>query len=77
MPEKLLLPDWTDPRLGVVSLFLVAGAGVDVLVSTVVLSLVLPTAQSVEATAVFANRELSPRLSPNPVQGWPALLQLY
>ena len=54
--------------MGVLSLFLVAGAGVDVLVLTVVLPLVLPTAQSVEATAVFANRELSPRLSPNPVQ---------
>ena len=43
---KLLLPEWADPRLGVVSLFLVAGAGVDVLVSTVVLSLVSPTAQT-------------------------------
>ena len=58
-------------------MFLVAGAGVDVLVLTVVLPLVLPTAQSVEATAVFANRELSPRLSPNPVQVWPAFFQLY
>ena len=40
---KLLLPDWSDRRLGVVSLLLVAGAGVDVLVSTVFLSLVSPT----------------------------------
>ena len=44
---KLLLLDWADPRLGVVSLFLVAGAGVDVLVSTMVFSLVSPTAQIV------------------------------
>ena len=74
---KLLLPDWADPRLGVVSVFLVAGAGVDVLQSTVVLSLILPTAQIVGTTAVFANRELSPRLSPDPVQVCPALFQLY
>ena len=67
---KLLLPDWTDPRFGVVSLFLVAGAGVDELVSIVVLSLVSPTAQIVGTTAVFAYRKLSPRLSPNPVQVW-------
>ena len=69
--------DWADPRLGVDSLFLVAGAGVDVLVSTVVLSLVSPSAQIVGTTTVFANRELSPRLSPDPVQVWPALFQLY
>ena len=74
---KLLLPDWADPRLGVDSLFLVAGAGVGVLVSTAVLSLVSPTAQIVGTTAVFANRELSPKLSPDPVQVWPALFQLY
>ena len=74
---KLWLPDWADPILGVVSLFLVAGAGVDVLVSTVVLSLVSPTAQIVGVTAVFVNRELSLRLSPDPVQVWPALFQLY
>ena len=64
-PTKLLPPDSAAPRLGVVSLFLVAGAGVDGLVSTVVLSLVSPTAQIVETMAVFANRELSPRLSPD------------
>ena len=63
--------------MGVVSLFLVAGAGVDVLVSTVVLSLVSPTAQIVGTTAVFANRELSPRLSSDPVQVSLALFQLY
>ena len=63
--------------MGVVSLFLVAGAGADGLVSTVVLSLVSPTTQIVETTAVFANRELSPRLPPNPVQVLPALFQLY
>ena len=74
---KSLLPDWADPRLGVDSSFLVAGAGVDVLVSTVVLSLVSPTAQIVGTTAVFANRELSPKLSPDPAQVWPALFQLY
>ena len=74
---KLLLPDWADPRLGVVSLFLVAGAGVDGLVSTVVLSLVSPTAQIVGTMAVFTNRELSPRLLPDPVQVWLALFQLY
>ena len=74
---KLLIPDWANPRLGVVNLLLVAGAGVDMLVSTAVLSLVSQTAQIVGATAVFANRELSPRLSPDPVQVWPALLQLY
>ena len=45
---KLLLPDWTDPRLGVLSLFLVVGADADVLVSTVVLSLVSPTTQILE-----------------------------
>ena len=74
---KLLLPDWADPRLGVVSMFLVAGAGVDVLVSTAVLSLVSPTAQIVGTAAVFANRELSPRLSTDPVEVWLALFQLY
>ena len=50
------------------SLFLVPGAGVDGLVLTVVLSLVSPTAQIVGTMAVFANKELSPKLSPNPVQ---------
>ena len=74
---KLLIPDWANPRLGVVNLLLVAGAGVDMLGSTAVLSLVSQTAQIVGATAVFANRELSPRLSPDPVQVWPALFQLY
>ena len=74
---KLLLPDWADPRLGVDGLFLVAGAGVGVLVSTAVLSLVSPITQIVGTTVVFANRELSPTLSPNPVQVWPALFQLY
>ena len=74
---KLLLPDSANPRLDVVSLFLVAGAGVDGLASTVVLSLVSPTAQIVRTMAAFANRELSPRLPPNPVQVWPALFQLY
>ena len=73
---KLLLLEWADPRLGVVSLFLVAGAGVDLLASTVVLSLVSLTAQIVETAAVFANRELLPRLSPDPVQFWLALFQL-
>ena len=43
----MLLLNLADPRLGVVSLFLVAGAGVDVLVSTMVFSLVSPTAQIV------------------------------
>ena len=76
--KKLLLPDRADPRLlGVDSLFLVAGVGVHVLVATVVLSLVSPTAQIVGTTTVFANRELSPRLLPDPVQVWPALFQLY
>ena len=41
------------------------------------LSLVSPTTQFVGTTAVFANRELSPRLSPDPVQVWPALFQLH
>ena len=63
--------------MGVVRLLLVAGAGVDVLVSTVVLSMVSPTAQIVGAMAMFANRELAPRLSPDPVQVWPTLFQLY
>ena len=74
---KLLLPDWADLILCVVSLFLVAGTGVDGLVSTVVLSLVSPAAQTVGTTVVFSNRELSPRLSPDPVQVWPAIIQLY
>ena len=74
---KLLLPDWTDPRLGVLSLFLVVGADADVLVTTVVLSLVSPTTQIVGTTTVFANSELSPRLSPDLVQVRPALFQLY
>ena len=65
---KLLLPDRANFKLGIVSLFLVAGGGADELVLTVVLSLVLPTAQIVGTMAVLANRELSPRLSPNPVQ---------
>ena len=39
---NLLLLDWADPRLGVDSLFLVVGAGVGVLVSTAMLSLVSP-----------------------------------
>ena len=64
----MLLPDLANPRLGVVSLFLGAGAGDDVLVSTMVLSLVSPTAEIEGTTAVFANMELSPRLSPDPVQ---------
>ena len=76
-PEKLLLPDWAEPKLGVASLFLVAGAGVDGLVSKVMLRLVSPTAQIVGTTAVFFNRDLLPRLSPDPVQVWPALFQLY
>ena len=63
--------------MGVDGLFLVAGAGVGVLVSTAVLSLVSPIAQIVGTTVVFAKRELSPRLSPDPVQVWPALFQLY
>ena len=58
-------------------MFLVAGAGVDELVSIVVLFLVSPTTQIVATMAVFANREPSPRLSPNPVQVLPALFQLY
>ena len=74
---KLLLPDCANPRLGVVSLFLVVGTGVDGLVSTMVLSQVSPTTQIVGTTAVFANRELSPRLLPDPVQVWPALFQVY
>ena len=74
---KLLIPDYVGPRLGVVSLFVVAGAGVDWLVSKVVLSLVSPTAQIVGTKAVFANKELSPRLSPNSVHILPALLHLY
>ena len=63
--------------MGVVSLFLVAGVGLDGLVSTVVLSLVSLNAKIVGTTAVFVNRELSPRLSSDPVQVWPALFQLY
>ena len=74
-PTKLLLPGWANPRLGVVSLFLVAGAGVDGLVSTTVLYLVSPTAQIVRTMGTIT--ELSPKLSPNPVQVWPALFQLY
>ena len=74
---KLLPPDWANLRFGVDSLFLVAGAGVGVLVSAAVLPLVSPTAQIVGTTAVFANRELSPRLSPDPVQVWSALFQVY
>ena len=58
-------------------MFLVAAAGVDGLVSTVVLSLVSLTAPLVGTTAVFANRELSPRLLADPVQVLPALFQLY
>ena len=75
--SKFLLPDWANPRLDVASLFLVAGVGVDGLVSTVVLSLVSPITQIVGTTAVFANRELSPRMSPNLVQVWAALFELY
>ena len=61
--------------MGVVSLFLGAGTGVDGLVSAVVLFLVSPTVQIAGTTAVFANTKLSPRLSLNPVQVWPALFQ--
>ena len=64
----MLQPDLANPRLGVVSLFLGAGAGDDVLVSTMVLSLVSPTVQIEGTTAVFANMDLSPRLSPDPVK---------
>ena len=56
--EKLLLPDCADPRFGVLSLFLIAGAGVDGLVLIVVPSLVSPTTQIVGTMALFANREL-------------------
>ena len=45
--------------------------------STVVLSLVSPTAQIAGTTTVFANREPSPRLLLDPMQVWPALFQLY
>ena len=45
-----------------------AGAGLNGLLSTAVFSLVSPTAQIVGTIAVFANRELSPRLLP-PVLG--------
>ena len=65
---KLLLRDLANPKLDVDSLFLVAGAGVGVQVSTVVLSLVSSITQNVGATAMFVNREVSPRLLPNPVQ---------
>ena len=44
-PINLLLPDWVDPKLGVLILFMVTGAGVDVVVSMAVLCLVSPTAQ--------------------------------
>ena len=74
---KLLLPDRANFKLGIVSFFLVAGGGAEELVLTVVLFLVLPTAQIVGPMAVLANRELSPRLSPNPVQVWPAFFQQY
>ena len=52
--------------MGIVSLFLIAGAGFDVLLSTVE-SLVSPTAHIVGTMAVFANREISTRLSLDPV----------
>ena len=45
--QNCSLQDWSNPRLGVISLFLVAGAGVDGLVLIVVLSLVPSTAQIV------------------------------
>ena len=74
---KLLPLDSANPRLDVLNLFLVAGTGVDGLLSIMVLSLVLSSAQIVEIMAVFANRVLSPRLSANPVQVWKAVFQLY
>ena len=52
----MLLLYSANPRLGVVSLFLVAGKGVDELVSVVVSSLVSPTTQIVETMNVLGNR---------------------
>ena len=78
MPDKIAATRLSQSQIGF-SKFVpgIPGAGVDVLVSTVVLSLVSSTAQIVGTTAVFAYRELPPRLSPDPVQVWPALFQLY
>ena len=53
---ELLLLYSANPRLGVVSLSLVAGKGADELVSVVVSSLVSPTTQIVETMNVLGNR---------------------
>ena len=72
--QKLLLLDWDDPRLDVVSLFLVAGAGVDGLIWIVVLSLVSSTAQIEGIMAMFDKKGLSPRL---PAQTWASLASTF
>ena len=64
--------------LGVDNLFLVAGAGVGVRwYQQWCCPWFYQPHKLWEPRLCFANRDLSPRLSPDPVQVWPALFQLY